>query len=150
MGVGVWSMHQPDYCDSSFLVFNQPNQGCLGEGAGREGGREGGGQGGRRAEWRGAGWEGARTIGWHFSTMIESRGGGGLRDGPSVQCRLQSTSTLCYALCTVHYTVTWALYTVHYTERMQQKTRFRDCIIYYWTHKELSTKYSRRKQNTGF
>ena len=33
---------------------------------------------------------------------------------------------------------------------MQQKTHFRDCIIYYWTHKELSTRYSRRKQKFRF
>ena len=35
-------------------------------------------------------------------------------------------------------------------ERMQQKTRFRDCIIYYWTHKEPSTKYSRKKAEYRF
>ena len=30
-------------------------------------------------------------------------------------------------------------------ERMRQKTSFRDRIIYYWTHKEPSTGYSKKK-----
>ena len=35
-------------------------------------------------------------------------------------------------------------------ERMRQKTSFRDRIIYYWTHKEPSTGYSKKKADSGF
>ena len=61
--------------------------------------------------------------------------------------------TLCTvqcAPCSVHCAVTVLRPIMCRNERMQQKTRFRDCIIYYWTHKEPSTRYSRRKRISGF
>ena len=33
---------------------------------------------------------------------------------------------------------------------MRQKTSFRDRIIYYWTHKEPSTGYSKKKADSGY
>ena len=47
-------------------------------------------------------------------------------------------------------TSVWSQSLLLSNERMRQKTSFRDRIIYYWTHKEPSTGYSKKKADSGF